>query len=76
MLELCKLFGNDISYSTIVFHLDLFEQGSAKMERPTTRKQTRGTKIKKSVHITGKRADGSTESESEPEDADGNKNKK
>jgi len=55
---------------------DTDTEGSAKMERPTTRKQTRGTKIKKSVHITGKRAGGTSESESEPEDADGNKSKK
>jgi len=56
---------------------DTDTEGSAKMERPTTRKQTRGTKLKmKSVHITGKRAGGSSESESEPEDGDGNKNKK
>lgn len=46
------------------------------MERPTTRKQTRGTKVKKSVHITGKKADGSSESESDPEEAGGSKNKK
>ena len=46
------------------------------MERPTTRKQTRGTTVKKSVHITGRRADGSTDSESDPDEGGGNPSKK
>ena len=46
------------------------------MERPTTRKQTRGTTVKKSVHITGRRADGSSESESDQEDGGVNPSKK
>jgi len=55
---------------------DTDTEASAKMERPTTRKQTRGTKVKKSVHITGRRADGSSESESDPEDGGVNPSKK
>ena len=46
------------------------------MERPNTRKQTRGTKVKKSVHITGRRPDGSSESESDPDDGEVNTSKK
>merc|ERR1719509_58179 len=47
---------------------------NAKVERPTTRKQTRGTAIKRSVHITGRRD--SSESESEAEDGNGSPSKK
>ena len=35
---------------SIMFHNT---QASAKVERPTTRKQTRGSAVKKSVHVTG-----------------------
>jgi len=48
---------------------------NTKVERPTTRKQTRGTAIKRSVHITGRR-DSSESGESEAEDGNGSPSKK
>jgi len=43
-------------------------EGSMKLERPATRKQTRGTKVPRSIHVTGRKVAASSESESEPED--------
>jgi len=47
---------------------------NTKVERPMTRKQTRGTASKRSVHITGRRD--SSESESEADDGHGSPSKK
>ena len=52
----------------------MYLQASAKLERPATRKQTRGSQVKRSVHVTGKRAEASSDTDSETEQD--NKNRK
>ena len=44
-----------VSASVVLLKLFIYYyyQASTKVERPNTRKQTRGTVVKKSVHVTG-----------------------
>eukprot|EP00092_Neocalanus_flemingeri_P020954 GFUD01022702.1.p1 GENE.GFUD01022702.1~~GFUD01022702.1.p1 ORF type:complete len:901 (-),score=273.37 GFUD01022702.1:151-2853(-) len=75
-LHSSKVKSSPASPVSNVSNSDTDTETSAKMERRTTRKQTRGTTIKKSVHITGRRADGSSESDSDNDDGGGNQSKK